>query len=258
MKEITPGEIEQLNSREGLRKLFRYKKLNIDKTLMHLEYENQLKILQTQLIELQSWVINKRKKIIVVFEGRDAAGKGGAIRRVTEHLNPRHFQIIALDVPSEDEKNQWFFKRYIECLPKPGEIIFFDRSWYNRAVVEPVNGFCTPSEYKLFMSQVNDFEKMIIESGTYLLKMYFSISKKEQKKRFDDIMKNPLKKWKMTDVDRKAQELWDEYTVYKEMMFEKTNTTFSPWQIIDADKKPFARLNAIKLILQKIPFTNQE
>lgn len=161
---------------------------------------------------------------------------------------------MALNVPSSDEKKQWFFQRYINQLPKPGEMVFFDRSWYNRAVVEPVNGFCTQIEYDRFMGQVNGFEKMLLESDTYLIKIYFSITKEEQFNRFEAIKKNPLKKWKITPVDQNAQALWDDYTRYKELMFEKTNTPEAPWEIIDANRKTEARLKTIDYILGQIPY----
>ena len=247
-------ELELINSKLGLRALFRNKNTNPEKALKEIEYIGELRKLQTELIKLQSWVIQKNKKVVVLFEGRDAAGKGGAIRRITEYINPRHFRIVALDIPTEDEKQQWFFQRYINQLPKPGEIVFFDRSWYNRAVVEPVNGFCTEKEYTQFMSSVNEFEKMLIESDTYLIKFYFSISKEEQAKRFDQIKKDPLKQWKITPVDEKAQGLWNEYTSYKKKMFDKTTTDIAPWYTIDANKKSNARLEVISTILKKIPY----
>ena len=239
---LTDEELELLNSKVGLRALLKGRKVNVKKALNETRYEHNLKALQVELIKLQTWVIANQKKVVIVFEGRDAAGKGGAIRRITEYINPRHFNVVALDVPTEDEKNQWFFQRYISHLPKPGEIVFYDRSWYNRAVVEPVNGFCTEEEYKTFMMQVNDFERMLIQSDTFLIKFYFSITKEEQARRFSDIKKSPLKRWKMTPVDERAQELWDDYTAYKEAMFETTNTTLAPWVIIDADQKSRARL----------------
>ena len=179
---LTDKEVELLNSKIGIRILFANKKINLDKVLEKVKYETYLKELQEKLIKLQTWVINNDKKVVILFEGRDAAGKGGAIRRVTEFINPRHYRIIALDIPTPDEQLQWFFQRYVNLLPKPGEMVFFDRSWYNRAVVEPVNGFCTPKEYEIFMNQVNNFEKMIVESDTYLIKFYFSITKDEQAK----------------------------------------------------------------------------
>jgi len=253
-KEITEEKLELLNSKLGLYALLRNKKVNLDAAMEEATYEAQLKKLQEELIKLQKWVIDNHKKVVILFEGRDAAGKGGAIRRITEYINPRHFKIVALNIPTEDERKQWFFQRYINELPKPGEIVFFDRSWYNRAVVEPVNEFCTKEEYQIFMDQVNGFEKMLIQSDTHLIKFYFSISKEEQARRFADIKKSPLKRWKMTPVDERAQELWDEYTAFKDRMFEKTDTKESPWVIIDANKKSTARLGAIRHILEVIPY----
>ena len=252
--EITQQDLDLVNSKIGLYTLLSNKKVNLEKTLADIKYTLEVKKKQEQLIKLQNWVIENDKKVVILFEGRDAAGKGGAIRRITEYINPRHFRIVALNIPTEDERKQWFFQRYINELPKPGEIVFFDRSWYNRAVVEPVNGFCTDKEYRIFMSQVNQFEKMLIESNTYLLKLYFSISKKVQANRFEEIKNNPLKRWKMTPVDEKAQALWDDYTFYKKAMFEGTNTEIAPWKIIDANKKTTARLDAINYILESIPF----
>lgn len=253
-KALTQKELDLINSKLGLRILLNSKKVDLNKTLERIDNEIQLKELQGQLIELQNWVIKNQKKVVVVFEGRDAAGKGGAIRRVIEHLNPRHLKVVALNIPTPDEKKQWFFQRYINQLPKPGEIVFFDRSWYNRAVVEPVNGFCTPKQHQVFMNQVNAFEQMLIESDVYLIKIYFSIDKEEQAKRFEEIKNNPLKQWKITPVDLKAQELWEQYTRYKKKMFEKTNTSHAPWHIIEANSKTKARLEVIQLILNKIPF----
>ena len=251
---LTNEELELLNSKIGLRTLFRSKKTNVHRTLERVKYENKLKSLQEELIKLQKWVIDNKKKVVILFEGRDAAGKGGAIRRITEYINPRFFKVVALDIPTEDERQQWFFQRYINQLPKPGEIVFFDRSWYNRAVVEPVNGFCTKEEYDIFMSQVNNYEKMLIQSDTYIIKFYFSISKEVQAKRFEEIRSTPLKRWKITPVDERAQELWDEYTFYKEAMFAKTNTEESPWVIIDANNKSNARLQALSHILEVLPY----
>ena len=253
-KALTQKELDLINSKLGLRILLNSKKVDLNKTLERIDNEIQLKELQGQLIELQNWVIKNQKKVVVVFEGRDAAGKGGAIRRVIEHLNPRHLKVVALNIPTPDEKKQWLFQRYINQLPKPGEIVFFDRSWYNRAVVEPVNGFCTPKQHQIFMNQVNAFEQMLIESDVYLIKIYFSIDKEEQAKRFEEIKNNPLKQWKITPVDLKAQELWEQYTRYKKKMFEKTNTSHAPWHIIEANSKTKARLEVIQLILNKIPF----
>jgi polyphosphate kinase 2 len=251
---IDAEDVKLLNSKIGLHALLRNKKVDLTKALNEVRYINELKENQEELIKLQQWVIEKKKKVVILFEGRDAAGKGGAIRRITEYINPRHFKIVALDIPTEDERKQWFFQRYINHLPKPGEIVFFDRSWYNRAVVEPVNNFCTQEEYEIFMTQVNNFEQMLVQSDTYLVKIYFSISKEEQAKRFKEIKNNPLKRWKITPVDEKAQELWDEYTAYKKKMFEETTTENAPWKIIEANKKSNARLKAIEHILETIPY----
>lgn len=253
-KELSNSEVGRLNTKKGLKALLYKEPLSIERALRYIDYQKKLVKLQTELIRMQTWVINNNERIIVVFQGRDAAGKGGAIRRVTERINPRHMRIVALPKPSEDEKSQWYFQRYVEQFPKAGEMVFFDRSWYNRAVVEPVNGFCTPKEYETFMNQVNDFERMILESGIHLVKIYMSISKKEQAKRFADIKSDPLKQWKMTKLDEKAQGLWDQYTEYKKAMFEKTNTEISPWKIIRANRKTDARVNVINHILHSIPY----
>ena len=213
-----------------------------------------MKKLQEELIKLQHWVVNENEKVVILFEGRDAAGKGGAIRRITEHLNPREFRVVALPKPTYEEKGQWYFQRYVNQLPREGKIVFFDRSWYNRAIVEPVNRFCTKKEYDVFMNQVNEFERMITESGIRLIKFYFSISKNEQISRFEDIQNSPLKKWKFSKVDQKAIKLWDSYTRYKLRMFEKTNTAIAPWIVIEGNGKMKARINAIKHIIKVIPY----
>ena len=253
-RELTAAEIKKLNTNKALFTLLSRSPLNIERTLRYLDYERKLKKLQTEAIRLQSWVIKNNKRIVVVFEGRDAAGKGGAIRRITERINPRHMRIVALRKPSEDEESQWYFQRYVQQLPKAGEMVFFNRSWYNRAVVEPVNGFCSQEQYEIFMSQVNDFERMILDSGIYLVKIYISISKKEQAKRFVDLKNDPLKQWKLSPVDKRAQELWDEYTTYKDAMFEKTNTEKSPWKVIKANRKTDARISALSHLLKQIPY----
>jgi polyphosphate kinase 2 len=252
--ELTADELALLNSKVGLHTLLKYKEVNLQEVLEEVKYIIHLKNRQEELITLQNWVIKNNQKVVILFEGRDAAGKTGAIRRITEYINPRHFRIVALDVPTDDERQQWFFQRYINQLPKPGEIVFFDRSWYNRAIVEPVNNFCTDREYNIFMSQVNDFEKMLIQSDTHLMKFYFSITKSEQAKRFKELKSNTLKRWKMTPIDEKAQALWDEYSRYKDKMFDGTNTELSPWLIIDANKKTNARLKVITQILETIPY----
>lgn len=252
-QKITTKEIKKLNSKKGL-KQFINESGSFVKALRYVKYENRLEALQEELIKLQHWISEKNEKVVIIFEGRDAAGKGGAIRRLTEHLNPREFKVVALPKPNEEEKGQWYFQRYISQLPKSGKMVLFDRSWYNRAVVEPVNNFCTKKEYTIFMSQVNDFERMIIESGTRLIKFYFSISKEEQVKRFEEIKSSTVKKWKFSDVDKNALALWDDYTLYKKRMFRKTNTQISPWIIIKANKKTKARIDTIEYILSELPY----
>ena len=256
-REISPKNLKKLNSKKGLLAVLSKEPLNIERALRYVDYQKKLETLQVELIRLQTWAINNNERIIIVFQGRDAAGKGGAIRRLTERINPRHMRIVALPKPTKDEQSQWYFQRYVEQFPKAGEIVFFDRSWYNRAVVEPVNNFCTQEEYKIFMNQVNDFERMILESGIHLVKIYMSISKKEQAKRFADIKSDPLKQWKMTKLDEKAQDLWDQYTEYKNAMFENTNTEISPWKIIKANRKTEARVNVINHILESIPYDKE-
>ncbi|MGY5353037.1 polyphosphate kinase 2 [Wenyingzhuangia sp. IMCC45533] len=254
MEKLTAKNLKYLNSKKGLQFLLRDENVNVSKSLRSVNYIKNLKKLQKELIKMHEEIIEKNDRVIVIFEGRDSAGKGGAIRRITERINPRHFRIVALPKPTQEEKTQWYFQRYINKFPKAGEIVFFDRSWYNRAVVEPVNGFCTEEEYQSFMNSVNDFEKMIVSSGIKLVKIYMSISKEEQAKRFQEIKSNPLKQWKITPVDEKAQELWDKYTAYKDVMFEKTNADYAPWKIIKANKKTFARIYAIKYLLSSIPY----
>ena len=254
-KEVyTENDVKVLNSNKGLHALLSQKGYDLAKAIRYAKYEKQLKKLQVELIKLQTWVIKNNEKVVVIFEGRDAAGKGGAIRRIIERLNPRHLRVVALPKPTEDEASQWYFQRYVNQLPKGGEIVFFDRSWYNRAVVEPVNGFCTDEDYKIFMNQVNGFEKMIAESGVRLVKIYMSISKNEQAKRFREIKSNPLKVWKMSPVDEKAQELWNIYTDYKKKMFENTRNGGFRFKVIKANRKTIARIAVIKHFLDSIPY----
>lgn len=256
MSKFTLNEehISLLNSNKGLKAILSKEPYNLEKAVRYVKYEKSLKKLQVELVRMQAWAIKNNERIIVIFEGRDAAGKGGAIRRITERINQRHFRIVALPKPSEDEKSQWYFQRYVNQLPKAGEIVFFDRSWYNRAIVEPVNGFCTEEEYHVFMNQVNEFETMLTQSGIRLVKIYMSITKREQAKRFEEIKNNPLKQWKMTPVDERAQELWDVYTEYKKKMFEKTKSGAVKWKIIRANRKTQARINAINHLLKSIPY----
>jgi polyphosphate kinase 2 len=219
-----------------------------------LEYEAELKELQIELLKLQNHVKEQGLKILMIFEGRDAAGKGGTIKRITEHLNPRGARIVALDKPSDVEKTQWYFQRYVQHLPSAGEIVFFDRSWYNRAGVEPVMGFCTEEEHKEFLHEVGEFERMLVNSGVILYKFYFSVSKNEQAKRFKQRKTDPLKQYKLSPVDAKSQEMWDKYTIAKYSMLLASHTDHAPWVIIRSDNKKKARLNCIKHILSRVEY----
>ncbi|MDA3961732.1 MAG: polyphosphate kinase 2 [Planctomycetota bacterium] len=256
--DLSDDDLALLNSKLGLKHLLEDNEIDPAEALRRTRCELELSELQEELVGLQNWVIENGHRVVVIFEGRDAAGKGGAIRRITSHINPRHYQIYALPKPSAEERGQWYFQRYVSILPKPGEMVFFDRSWYNRAMVEPVNGFCSKHEYATFMGQVNGFENMLVESGTTLIKFYFSISKKEQQKRFKAIAKDPLKRWKLTSVDQSAQKLWSTYTKYKQDMLEKTNTEQAPWMVIDANDKYEARLAALRHILATVPWSSDD
>ena len=256
-QKLSTQDIIKLNSKKGLTSLLLNESLNPKKSVRYIDYIKKLKKLQIELIRQQACIIDNNKRVIVIFEGRDAAGKGGAIRRITERINPRHFRIVALPRPSEEESTQWYFQRYVNQFPKAGEIVFFDRSWYNRAVVEPVNDFCTKEEYEVFMNHVNDFERMITDSGIILVKIYMSISKKEQAKRFIDIKNNPLKQWKISKVDEKAQDLWDSYTEYKNKMFENTKNGGIPFKVIKANRKIDARVEAIEYLLKSVPYDKE-
>ncbi len=246
---LTNDELSLINSKEGMLKLLKSKKINVKKVLKTLKYEKELDQLQVELLKLQGDIVKNNKRVVVIFEGRDAAGKGGTIRRFIEHLNPRSNRVVALAKPTEKERGQWYFQRYIKQLPNEGELVFFDRSWYNRAVVEPVNGFCDESQYKLFLSQVVEFENMIKDSGITLVKFWLDTSKEEQAERFQDRLNSPLKLWKISPIDKNAQELWDVYTQYRDEMFRNTHTKNNPWIIVQADNKKSARLESIRYVL---------
>ncbi len=222
-----------------------------------LEYEKDLNRLQIELLKLQSHAKEKGLKILMIFEGRDAAGKGGTIKRITEHLNPRGAKVIALEKPSDLEKSQWYFQRYTQYLPSAGEIVLFDRSWYNRAGVEPVMGFCSTEEHHEFLREVPEFEKMLVKSDIILFKFYFSVSKKEQAKRFKKREIDPLKQYKLSPVDKESQRLWDKYTIAKFSMLMASNTELSPWTVIKSDNKKKARLNCIRYILSNIDYADK-
>lgn len=234
--------------------VLKQKSSHYEKVKQLLFYEDELRQLQIELVKLQRYIAKHKMRVAVIFEGRDAAGKGGNIRRFMEHLNPRSSRLVALNKPTEIEKGQWYFQRYIKELPNPGEIVFFDRSWYNRAVVEPVMGFCTDQQYQKFLVQVPEFEHMMYEDGVVIIKFWLSITKEEQLKRFEARKENPLKRWKFSPVDKKGQVLWDKYTHFKEEMFSKTHTTYSPWVIVKTNNKKIARLEAMRHVLSQFDY----
>jgi polyphosphate kinase 2 len=222
-----------------------------------LEYEKELTQLQIELLKFQNHVKDKGLKVLMIFEGRDAAGKGGTIKRITEHLNPRGARVVALEKPSDQETTQWYFQRYSKHLPSAGEMVLFDRSWYNRGGVEPVMGFCTSEEHHEFLREVPQFEDMLVKSGIIILKFYFSVSKDEQGRRFDKRETDPLKQYKLSPVDKESQQLWDKYTIAKFSMLMASNTETCPWTIIRSDNKKRARLNCIRHILNRVDYPEQ-
>jgi polyphosphate kinase 2 len=222
------------------------------------KYEKQKYQLQVELLKLQAWVKETGQRVIILFEGRDAAGKGGAIKRFMEHLNPRGARVVALEKPNEVERGQWYFQRYISHLPTKGEIVLFDRSWYNRAGVERVMGFSSDAEYQEFMRQVPEFERHLVRSGVFLFKFWFSVSRDEQRRRFKERKAHPLKQWKLSPVDLASLDKWDSYTKAKEAMFMHCDTSDAPWTVIKSDCKKRARLNAMRYLLHRMPFTNRK
>lgn len=255
---LTAGDFAEINSQEFLLKVIEEKSSKYKRVKSTLDYDHELRLLQIELVKLQRWILKEKKRVAIIFEGRDAAGKGGNIRRFMEHLNPRSSRLVALNKPTEVEKGQWYFQRYIKELPNPGEIAFFDRSWYNRAVVEPVMGFCTEEQYKDFLMQVPEFEHMMYEDGVIIIKFWLSISKDEQLRRFEERKQNPLKRWKFSPVDKKGQTLWEKYTHYKLEMFSKTHTSYSPWMIIKTNEKKTARLEAMRHVLSQFDYEGKE
>ena len=225
-----------------------------NKAIRRCKREEDLKPYQSELIRLQQHLEQTRRRMIILFEGRDASGKGGTIRRVTRYMNEKHYRVVALGKPTENQRTQWFFQRYVTQFPRGGEVVLFDRSWYNRAVVEPIFGFCTPEEYKNFMRGVTGFEKDLVRQGTILVKLYFSVTKEEQARRFDRRKTDPLRQWKLSEVDLQAQERWDDFTNQKYEMLKKTHTTHAPWTVIRSNDKYMARINAMKVILNSVPY----
>ncbi len=254
---FTAEHLSDIKTRDELIARARKENIPIEKALRKIKYEIELRKLQAEFVSFQKWVSENKMRVAILFEGRDAAGKGGCIKRFKEHLNPRTSRVVALTKPTEVERGQWYFRRYLKMLPNPGEIVFFDRSWYNRAVVEPVMGFCTKEQYDKFMMQVPEFEHLLYEDNLKIIKFWFSISKQEQQKRFDARLRNPLKKWKFSSVDQKGQELWSDYTHYKEQMFSKTHTNFCPWTIVKANDKNEARLESIRHVLSQFDYAGK-
>ena len=225
--------------------------------MLRRNYEQQKYRLQVELLKLQAWVKATGQRVVILFEGRDAAGKGGTIKRFMEHLNPRGARVVALEKPTPTEAGQWYFQRYVQHLPTAGEIVLFDRSWYNRAGVERVMGFCTDAQYEEFMRQAPEFERHLVRSGVHLFKFWFSVSRKEQRRRFKERENHPLKQWKLSPIDKASLDKWDDYTRAKEAMFFDTDTADSPWTVIKSDCKKRARLNAMRYVLSKLPYSNK-
>jgi len=250
---IPPELVERVrktkSNKDIISSVYPYKRMMDKKT-----YEEEIKLLQIELVKMQAWVQHTGERIVIIFEGRDAAGKGGTIKRFVENLNPRGARIVALAKPTETEKGQWYFQRYVEELPTKGEIVFLDRSWYNRTGVEHVMGFCTPHEYLEFMRQAPEFERMLVRSGIRFFKFWFSVSREEQLRRFISRAQDPLKQWKLSPMDVESLGRWDEYTRAKEAMLFYTDTADSPWHVVRSDDKKRARLNAIKFLLQSVPY----
>ncbi len=239
-------------------KTFEQSKYPYKDKLKRADYEDQKARLQVELLKVQRWVEETGQKIVMIFEGRDAAGKGGTIKRFTEHLNPRTARVIALNKPTERETTQWYYQRYIEHLPAAGEMVLFDRSWYNRAGVERVMGFCGPNDYLEFMRQTPEFERMLTRSGIRLFKYWFSVTKQEQRKRFKSRESDPLKQWKLSPIDMASLNKWDDYTEAKEAMFFNTDTADAPWTIVKSDDKKRARLNCMQHFLQSLPYPGRD
>ncbi len=256
-RQIIKGELKDKENLKSSRNRKKVNKVQIWVRKETLEYEKELRTLQIELLKFQNFVKEKGLKVLMIFEGRDAAGKGGTIKRITEHLNPRGARVVALEKPSDIEKTQWYFQRYTKHLPSAGEIVLFDRSWYNRAGIEPVMGFCTTAEHHAFLKEVPEFEKMLVKSGITLLKFYFSVSKKEQARRFRKREIDPLKQYKLSPVDKESQNLWDKYTVAKFSMLMASNTELAPWTVIRSDNKKSARINCIKHILTQVEYPNK-
>ena len=254
----TNAEIDGQNPDEELAADWRDGGYPYKNLLRRSTYEKDKFRLQVELLKLQAWVKETGQRVVILFEGRDAAGKGGTIKRFMEHLNPRGARVVALEKPTETERGQWYFQRFVANLPTAGEIALFDRSWYNRAGVERVMGFCTDAEYHEFMRQVPEFERHLVRSGVHLIKFWFSVSRKEQRRRFKERESHPLKHWKLSPVDLASLDKWEDYTRAKEAMFFDTDTADSPWTVVKSDCKKRARLNAMRYVLHKLPYRNKD
>lgn len=235
-------------------KISKYGSKKVLSVISKKEKEQLLKPFQAELILMQKYLEKTQRRLVILFEGRDASGKGGTIRRVTRYMNEKNYRVVALGKPSDAERSQWFFQRYVEQLPRGGEAVLFDRSWYNRAMVDPVFGFCTPREHEIFMKGVVGFEKDLVRHGTILIKLYFSVTKAVQKQRFERRKNDPLRQWKLSEVDLQAQERWDDFTSQKYQMLRRTHTTHAPWTVIRSNNKHEARLNAMRVILNSVPY----
>ena len=264
-KTYQPSELDSVVPEHVVEKVAKAKKKELigpeypyPRKMKRVEYEAQKEDLQVELLKLQKWVKDTGERLVMIFEGRDAGGKGGTIKRFMEHLNPRQAHVIALTIPTERERGQWFFQRYISQLPTRGEMALFDRSWYNRAVVEPVMGFCTPKEHKIFLQQAPIVEKLLIEDGFRLFKFWFSVSREEQFRRFKSRETDRLKQWKLSPVDQDGLGRWDDFSKAKNTMFEYTDTEWAPWKIIRSDGKKRARLNCMRHVLYNLPYEGKD
>jgi len=250
IKELLSPEDQVIALREEIERLQSGKR----KAQTKHEREQSLKPFQAELIGLQQYLEETKKRMIILYEGRDASGKGGTIRRVARYMNEKHYRVVALGKPTQQQRSQWYFQRYVEQFPHGGEIVMFDRSWYNRAMVEPVLGFCTPEEHATFMKGVTGFEKDLVRQGTILIKIYFSVTKAEQARRFERRKTDPLRQWKLSEVDIQAQDHWDEFTNAKYEMLKRSHTSSAPWTIVRSNNKHAARLNVLKVILNSVPY----
>ncbi|MGB0848008.1 MAG: polyphosphate kinase 2 [Thiolinea sp.] len=252
-------EIQRLNQENAaLKATLSRMKANTKKAVKRRRTEQSLKPYQAELIRLQKYLEKTQRRMIILFEGRDASGKGGTIRRVTRYMNEKKYRVVALGKPTETERTQWFFQKYVREFPRGGEMVLFDRSWYNRAMVEPVFGFCTEQEYKNFMKGVVGFEKDLVRQGTVFIKLYFSVTKEEQARRFKRRKDDPLRQWKLSEVDMQAQERWDDFTNQKYSMLKRTHTSAAPWVVIRSNDKYRARLNVMKVILNSVPYERRD